>query len=138
MRRCKGTFDIIFGAEHRMRKEEMEEKLNKEAKQVSRCAARITDVKAGSDDRKHTSGEVFVAVGSNLGAVIGKKKEGAVKEEEESLEAEIPTVEMNPKNPMSREEHEHEDYGHAFAGVGVLLVSKVVVLGDIFKLNRWR
>ena len=25
-----------------------------------------------------------------------------------------------------------------FTGVGVLLVSEVVVLGDIFKLNRWR
>ena len=25
-----------------------------------------------------------------------------------------------------------------FAGVGVLFVSKVVVLGNIFKLNRWR
>ena len=35
------------------------------------------------------------------------------KEEEESSEAEIPTVEMNPNNPMSREEQEHEDYGHA-------------------------
>ena len=35
------------------------------------------------------------------------------KEEEESFEAEIPTVEMNPKNPMSREEQEHEDDGHA-------------------------
>ena len=34
-------------------------------------------------------------------------------EEEESLEAETPTVEMNPKNPMIREEQEHEDYGHA-------------------------
>ena len=25
-----------------------------------------------------------------------------------------------------------------FTGIGVLLVSKLVVLGDIFKLNRWR
>ena len=32
---------------------------------------------------------------------------------EESLEAEIPTVEMNPQNPMSRAEQEHEDCGHA-------------------------
>ena len=34
-------------------------------------------------------------------------------EEEESLEAAIPTIEMNPKNSMSREEQEHEDCGHA-------------------------
>ena len=33
--------------------------------------------------------------------------------EEESSEAEIPTVEMNPKNPTSREKQEHEDSGHA-------------------------
>ena len=32
--------------------------------------------------------------------------------EEESLEEGIPTVEMNPKNPMSRAKQEHEDCGH--------------------------
>ena len=40
-------------------------------------AARITDVKAGIEDQKHKSGGVFVAVDSNLGAVVGGK-EGAV------------------------------------------------------------
>ena len=33
--------------------------------------------RAGSEDQKHSSGGVFVAVDSNLGAVIGEK-EGAV------------------------------------------------------------
>ena len=33
MRRYEGTFDIFFGIEHRMRREEMEEQFNKEAKQ---------------------------------------------------------------------------------------------------------
>ena len=33
--------------------------------------------------------------------------------EEESFEAEIPTVEMNLKNPTSRAEQEHEDCGRA-------------------------
>ena len=33
MRRCKGTFDIFLGVEHRMKKEEMEEQFNKEASQ---------------------------------------------------------------------------------------------------------
>ena len=40
-------------------------------------AARITDEKASSEDRKRTSGGVFVAADSKLGAVVGKK-EGVV------------------------------------------------------------
>ena len=81
MKRYKGTFDIFSGIEHRMRKEEMEEQFNKEAKQGWRFAAdaaRMTDEIAGSEDRKHTSGEEGCgAVDSNLGGVIGKE-EGAV------------------------------------------------------------
>ena len=34
-------------------------------------------------------------------------------EDEGPLEAEIPRVRMNPKNPTSREKQEHEDSGHA-------------------------
>ena len=34
-------------------------------------------------------------------------------EDEEPLEAEMPTVRMNPKSPTSREKQEHEDSGHA-------------------------
>ena len=34
-------------------------------------------------------------------------------EDEEPLEAEIPRVRMNSKNPTSREKQEHEDSGHA-------------------------
>ena len=78
MRRYKGTFDIFFGTEHRMRKEEMQEQFNKETKQRWRFpadAARITDEIASSEDRRHTSGGVFVAIGSNLGAVIDKEVE---------------------------------------------------------------
>ena len=33
-------------------------------------------------------------------------------EDEEPLEAEIPSVRINPKNPTSREKQEHEDSGH--------------------------
>ena len=68
------------GEEHRMKKEEMEGHFNNEAKQGWRFAAdapTITDENASSEDRRHTSGAVFVAVDSNLGAVIGKE-EGAV------------------------------------------------------------
>ena len=58
----------------------MEEQFNKEAKQGWSFAAdraRITDETASSEDRKHTSGGVFVVVDNNLGAVIGEE-EGAV------------------------------------------------------------
>ena len=58
----------------------MEEQFNKEAKEGWRFAAdaaRITDERASSEDRKHTSGGVFVAVDSNLGAVVGAE-EGAI------------------------------------------------------------
>ena len=34
-------------------------------------------------------------------------------EDEEPLEAEIPRVRMNPKNPTSREKQKQEDSGHA-------------------------
>ena len=34
-------------------------------------------------------------------------------EDEEPVEAEIPRVSLNPKNPTSREKQEHEDSGHA-------------------------
>ena len=80
MRRHKGKCAIFFGIEHRLRKEEMEEQFNREAKEGWRFAAdaaRITDESASSEDRKHTSGGVFVAFESNLRAVVGAE-EGAV------------------------------------------------------------
>ena len=40
-------------------------------------AARITDGRVSSGDRKATSGGVFVTVDSNLGAVVGAEK-GAI------------------------------------------------------------
>ena len=45
-RRYKGTFDTFIGTEHRLRKDEMEKQLKKEAKEEWRFAAdaaRITD-----------------------------------------------------------------------------------------------
>ena len=59
MRRYKGTFDVFFGIEYRLRKEEMKEQFNREAKEGWRfaaSAARITEEMAGDEDRKHTSG----------------------------------------------------------------------------------
>ena len=77
MRRYKGKRDNFFGLLHRLRKEEMEEQFDKEAKDGWRFAAdaaRITDEMASSEDRKHTSGGVCVAVESNLGAVVGAEE----------------------------------------------------------------
>ena len=76
----KGTFESFFGVEHRMVKEDMLEQFNKEAKQGWRLAvdaARVTDEKASSEDREHTSGGLFVGIDSNLGAVVGNA-EGSV------------------------------------------------------------
>ena len=78
MRMHRGTFDIFFGVEHRLRREDMEEQFNKEAKhgwRLAADAARITDENAGSEDHKLTSGGEFVSVDSNLGAVSGKQEE---------------------------------------------------------------
>ena len=83
VRSYKGKLDVFFGMEHRLRKEDMEEQLNIEAKEgwryaaVAADAARITDERASSEDQKHASGGVLVAVDSNLGAVVGGE-EGAV------------------------------------------------------------
>ena len=58
----------------------MEEQINKESKQgwrVAADAARITDGNVSSDDRKNTPGGIFVAIDSDLGAVVDKE-EGAV------------------------------------------------------------
>ena len=54
MQRYRGTFDIFFGTEHKMRREEMEVQFIKEAKHGWRFeadAARITDENAGSNLR---------------------------------------------------------------------------------------
>ena len=80
MRRNNKTCGIFFGIEHRLRKEEMVEHFKREAKEGWRFAAdaaRITDERESSEDRKHTSGGVFVAVDNNLGAVV-REEEGAV------------------------------------------------------------
>ena len=58
----------------------MEEQFNREAKEGWRfatSAARITKEMSGNDDAMHTSGGVFVAIDSNLGAVVGAE-EGAI------------------------------------------------------------
>ena len=57
----------------------MEKQFNREAKEGWRFAAdaaRITDETVGSEDHKHTSGGVFLAVDSNMGAVVGGGRRG--------------------------------------------------------------
>ena len=73
-----GTYDIFFGIENKLRREEMEETFNKEAKQGWRLvadAAIFTDENAGSVDCKHTSGGVSLAIESGFGVVVKKKKQ---------------------------------------------------------------
>ena len=63
MTKFVGKCDIFFGIEHRLRKEEMEDQFNKEAKEGWRFAAdaaRNTDERAGSEDQKRTSGEFLL------------------------------------------------------------------------------
>ena len=77
MRRYNGKCDVFFGIEHRLREEEMEEQFNKEAKEGWRfaaSAARIIEETTGSEDRKHRSGGVFVAIDSNVGVVVGAEE----------------------------------------------------------------
>ena len=79
MRRYRGTFDIFFDIEHRLRKEEMEEQLNKEAKEGWRfaaSAARITEETAGDEDRKHTSGGVIGGNREQLMSGCGSRRRG--------------------------------------------------------------
>ena len=62
MRRYIGKCNIFFGIERGLRKEELEEQFNRKAKEGWRFAAdaaRITDERAGREDRQHTSGGVF-------------------------------------------------------------------------------
>ena len=81
MRRYKGTFEIIFGIGHRMRRKEMEEQFHKEARDGG-----LQQTRQGSLTRRqavriaNTRREVytvFVVVDRNCGAVFGKE-EGAV------------------------------------------------------------
>ena len=69
MRRYKGTFDIFFRIEHRLRKEEMEQ-FDREAKEGWRLvadAARITDERASSVDRTHKIRRSFCGSRQPLG-----------------------------------------------------------------------
>ena len=58
------------------------------------------------------------------------------KEDEEPMEAEIPRVRMNPKDPTSREKQEHEDSGHAVYRRWCAACVEVLVGNS--ELNCWR
>ena len=78
----------------------MEEQLNKEAKEGWRCAAveaRINDERTSSKDNKHTLGGVFVAVDSNLGAVVGEKEQW---HQFQATRAESPRLFVNVRGGM--------------------------------------
>ena len=81
MRRYNGTFEIFFEIGHRMRRKEMEEQFNKEARDGGLQQTRQGSLTRGQAARiAHTRREVyivFVVVDGNFGAVFGKE-EGAV------------------------------------------------------------
>ena len=86
MRRYTGKCVIFLGIEQRLRKEEMEEQFSREVTKGWRFAAdgaRITDDNAGTEECKHTSEGVFVAVDSNLVVVVGAE-EGATDSTQET------------------------------------------------------
>ena len=78
MRRDKGKCDIFFGIEHRLRKEEMEEQFNREAKEgwFAAHSARITDGTAGSEDRKQHIRRSFCGSRQQLGSSCGSGRRG--------------------------------------------------------------
>ena len=63
----KGTRDIFLGIENRMRKEEQFNRESMQGWRFAADAARITDERASSEDRKHTSGGGLVAIDCDLG-----------------------------------------------------------------------
>ena len=95
MRRYNGKCDILYGIEHRLREGGNGGTVQQRSQgRTETCnavdAARITNDRASSEDPKHTSGGVFVAVDSNLGAVVGGKKERLVRSQA--------TMEESPKH----------------------------------------
>ena len=82
MRRYKGTFEIFFGdrAQDAKKRDGGAVQQRGQGWRFAADAARITDERAGSEDRIHMSGGCtlfFVVVDGNFGAVFGKE-EGAV------------------------------------------------------------
>ena len=70
MRRYKGTFDIFFGIEHRLRKEAERQRKHGDLRRVQQESMEET---AGDEDHKHTLGKVVVAIDRNLraeGAIV--------------------------------------------------------------------
>ena len=94
MSRYKGTFDIFFGIEHKMRKEEMEEQFN------DRSQIRTEDLQPtqqessmkmpSSEDRKHTSGGVFCYSGQLLWEQLLAKKKKEQLSQFEATREELP------------------------------------------------
>ena len=77
MRRYEGTFDIFFGIEHRLRKEETEEQLNKEAKEgwiFAADAARTTDKRMSIEDQKAHIRRCFCGSGQQSGSSCSRRK----------------------------------------------------------------
>ena len=87
---------------------------SRETRMAEQCARKFNE---NSESRFAPIGDDIEPVGeSRAGVEMGNE------EDEDPLQAEIPRVRMNPKNPTSREQQEHEDIQDMLStGVGVLL-----------------
>ena len=76
MRRYNGKCDIFFGKELRGRRKWRNSSIKRLMKDegLQRMQRELLMETTGSEDRKHMSGGVFVAVDSNLGAVVGAEE----------------------------------------------------------------
>ena len=77
MRRYEAKCDIFFEIEHRLRKEKMEDSSTKRPRKdggLQRVQQEFLRKRQAMRIAKHTSGGVFVASDSNLGAVVGAEE----------------------------------------------------------------
>ena len=79
------------------------------------CLAKNCLQLGNGDGRAKTLNRDVAPIGDDIEPVGDSRADVEVGNEEDEgpLEAEIPRVRMNPKNPQSREKQEHEDPGHA-------------------------
>ena len=78
IRRFKGKCDIFFGIVHRLRKEDMEELFNREAKgewRFATDAARVTDERASSEDQRTHQEEFLLQSTATWEQLLERKKE---------------------------------------------------------------
>ena len=101
-------------------------------KQGWQSSALVSPTKALNRDVAPIGDDIEPVGESRAGVEMGNE------EDEEPLEAEIPRVRMNPKNPTSREKQEHEDSGHAVCRSLCAACVEGRGVGRHIELNYWK